>query len=397
MLALAGVLSSAPALAAAPSLAQRNAGRFLILADQRGQAWYVQPQRLQRYSLGGAVECFALVREQALGISNANLTKLDGRRDARLKRRLSGRFLLAVEQQGQLWYVNPADGRRYGIPDGAACLALVKRFGRGITTRGLRQIPMNAEQIAFDHTFDRMAAARMEQGTIAGGPYADHVLPIASLTKLMTALVLLDLEVDWGRPVSVTADDLAYPRGFVDPGDRTSEVAFQSGQTVTLHDLWTAMLLASSNQAAAMLAKHSGLSGAIFTAAMNAKAYQLGMTRTHFTEPSGLDPANVSTARDVARLAAAAFARPEIAATSVLPQASIVAVSPTGTPQLIAVTNRNASLLNLGVGGAKTGFLYEAQRTVAVQKGSVVAVVLHARSMKERNRMLQELLQPPRD
>ena len=391
----AGWWTATPTYAVEAPLSQRYRGRFLILADQRGQAWYVHPSTRERYFLRDADGCFQVAQGQTLGITDTDLARLDRRRDARLLRRLAGRFLIGVQQHGRIWYLNPTDLRRYPIADGSACLDLVKRFGRGITTRGLRQIPMNTKQLVFDHTFDQVASVRLVNGKLEGGPYADHVLPIASLTKLMTALVILDLEPDWQRTVTVTAEDLAYPRSFVDPGDITSEIPFQVGQTVTIHDLWTAMILASSNQAAGMLAKHSGLSGAIFIAAMNAKAQRLGMTATAFTESSGLDPANVSTATDVAKLAAAAFAVPEITLTSVLSSATIIAKSPTGTPQLITVVNRNASLLNFGVDAAKTGFLYEAQRTVVVRKGPIVAVVLHARSMRERNELLGKLLQDP--
>ena len=98
----------------------------------------------------------------------------------------------------------------------------------------------------------------------------------------------------------------------------------------------------------------------------------------------------------MARLAAAAFSQPEIARTSVMGQFTIAARRPDGTARDIPVVNRNATLLRFGPDGAKSGFLIEAQRTVAVRNGETIAVVLHARSMKERNQLLSQLLADPR-
>jgi len=151
------------------------------------------------------------------------------------------------------------------------------------------------------------------------------------------------------------------------------------------------MLVASSNQAAGVLAKHSELPAAAFVSAMNAKAEGLGLKKTVFTEPSGLDPFNVSTAMETAKIAAAAFAQPEIADTTVMGEFEMTARQPDGGTRKIPVANRNHSLLQFQVTGAKVGFLKEAQRTVAVQRGDTVAVVLHARSMRERNRILGEI------
>jgi D-alanyl-D-alanine endopeptidase (penicillin-binding protein 7) len=271
-------------------------------------------------------------------------------------------------------------------------LAIARRSAINITKAQLKKIPFTAEQLAADPLYDRVATAKRQNGTLVPGPDADQILPIASLTKLATALVLLERKPAWEKKITITNDDLAYPKQFVGPHDVTSEIAFAVGQTVTMADLWTAMLLASSNQAAALLAKHSGLQPGEFVAAMNARAQRLGLRKTRFSEPSGLDVSNVSTAREMAVLAAEAFEESLIADTSVLRHATVTAQTASGTIAFIPVTNRNYSLLDFGVDGAKTGFLIEAQRTVAVRKGDTIAVVLHARSMQERNRLLQQLL-----
>ncbi|TSC76219.1 MAG: D-alanyl-D-alanine endopeptidase (penicillin-binding protein 7) [Parcubacteria group bacterium Gr01-1014_31] len=389
-----------PLLAAAPPLTQRAAGRVLLQTDQRGQAWYVNPGDGKRYFLQNPGGCWELAPQLALGIRTADLNKLPaaGKRggDRGLARRLSGRFLLATEQRGRLYFVSPLDSRATPLNDPESCWTAVLRAHLGVKTADLAQVPMNTRQITFDPAFNGVAAARLEDGQIADGTRADEILPIASLTKLMTAMVLLDHDPDWDQVVPITADALAYPQLYVDPGDVTSEVPFTSGDRVTVRDLWRAMLVASSNQAAGMLAGASSLTEREFVAAMNTKANALGLTRTRFTDPSGLDPYNVSTAAEMARLAAAAFSQPEIARTSVMGQFTIAARRPDGTARDIPVVNRNATLLRFGPDGAKSGFLIEAQRTVAVRRGETIAVVLHARSMKERNQLLSQLLADPR-
>lgn len=396
--AISFVLPSVATAAEIP-LAKKLAGRILLQTDARGEAWYVRPKTLTRYYLGDTASCVDVMRSTSLGITNADLKKIpsaaENRGDTKLVRRLSGWILLAVEQQGQAWYVNPLDNRRHYLADGAACMEILRKFGLGITTANLRKIPMNGEQITFDRTYNAVASARIIGNRVEPKLDADHILPIASLTKLMTALVLLDQRLEWNKEITITADDLAYPKQLVDPGDITSEVPLQAGDTIKVLDLWQAMLVASSNQAAWVLAKHSGLTPEAFVAAMNAKAQSLGLQKTMFTEPTGLDPANISTAVEMAHLALAAFKYPEIASTSVLNGITMSARQPDQTIRDIPVVNRNYSLLQFNVDGAKTGFLYEAQRSVAVQKGNITAVVLHARSMKERNQLIEKLLISP--
>lgn len=385
-----------PADASTPSVAQRLAGRIVQLPKVQRLLWYVSPVNGQRYLIHNDPSCLEVVRLTAIGINDKNLNKIPGpnagRRDPKLVNRLRGRFLLAVEQQGAAFYLNPVDGRRAALTNGQQCQTALRRFATAATAKELGIIPMNGRQTVFDPYFTGVTSASIVHDEVVPGHATNQIMPIASLSKLMTALVLLDLNPDWGKEITITADDLNYPRGLVDPGDVTSEVPFAAGDTVTVRDLWRAMLVASSNQAAAMLAKHSGLSLEAFTAAMNDRAQLLGLEKTAFVEPSGLDPFNVSTAVEMAKIAAAAFGQPQIADTSVMGEFTITAKLPDNTTRDITVVNRNYSLLQFGVSAAKTGFLYEAQRTVAVRKGETIAVVLHARSMKERNKLLAEML-----
>ena len=124
-------------------------------------------------------------------------------------------------------------------------------------------------------------------------------LPIASITKLMTVLVALE-HADLDDVVQVRADAAAV-------GEST--INLRAGERITVRDLAEAALIQSANDAADALAEYVGNgSTARFVALMNAKARELGLTRTRFARPDGLDaPGHVSSARDVTRLAEAAM------------------------------------------------------------------------------------------
>jgi len=131
---------------------------------------------------------------------------------------------------------------------------------------------------------------------------SDDPRSIASITKLMTALVFLDTNPDFNKEVTIAAAD-----------QRSGGITYLiPGEKFKLHDVFYAALIASSNEGAAALARLSGLSEADFVAAMNKKAAALGMTDTRFADPTGLDNNNKSTAGDILKLAQAAFAKAEI-------------------------------------------------------------------------------------
>jgi serine-type D-Ala-D-Ala endopeptidase (penicillin-binding protein 7) len=125
---------------------------------------------------------------------------------------------------------------------------------------------------------------------------SEQTVPIASLTKLMTALVFLEQQPDLRRSVEVTRDEI---RG----GGHTQ---LWNRERVSLYDLLHMSLMNSDNVATRVLARESGLDHGEFAARMNEKARDLGLANTRFAEPTGLDNRNVSTAVDVAKLLRAA-------------------------------------------------------------------------------------------
>src|SRR5476649_889151 len=123
---------------------------------------------------------------------------------------------------------------------------------------------------------------------------ADKVVPIASLSKLMTAIVVLDAGQPMDEIISVDIHQTPELQGVFSRVRLGSEISRRS--------MLLLALMSSENRAAASLAHHYPGGYSAFIAAMNAKALSLGMTHTRYVEPTGLSPSNVSTARDLSKL-----------------------------------------------------------------------------------------------
>ena len=170
--------------------------------------------------------------------------------------------------------------------------------------------------------------------------------PIASITKVMTALVLLDQEPDLRRDVVVSRRDVR----------RASTTYLRRGERVTLEALLHLALIASDNVAARILARASGWGTRRFVEQMNRKAAALGLEGTRFVEPSGLDERNVSTPYDVARLIAAAS---EVPAVSRIMRKRTHRVRTDRRGVNIRNTNRLLRSRHV-IQGGKTGYINEA-------------------------------------
>ncbi|HDO1320158.1 TPA: D-alanyl-D-alanine endopeptidase [Aeromonas veronii] len=133
---------------------------------------------------------------------------------------------------------------------------------------------------------------------------ATKVRPIASLTKLMTALVVLDAKQNLNQTITVDKNDL----------DRVKHThsRIRMGTKVTRRDALHLALMSSENRMASALARHYPGGRSAFVRAMNNKARQLGMRNTHFYDSTGLSTRNFSTAQDLGKLAAAAYRQPLI-------------------------------------------------------------------------------------
>ncbi|MDA0573045.1 D-alanyl-D-alanine endopeptidase [Burkholderia gladioli] len=182
------------------------------------------------------------------------------------------------------------------------------------------------------------------------------VVPIASISKLMTAMVVLDSKASLDEQITVTDEDRDYEKGT---GSRLSV-----GSVLSREDMLHIALMASENRAAAALSRYYPGGRPAFIAAMNAKAKSLGMTDTHFENSTGLTSLNVSSARDLVKMIDAAYQYPLIRRFSTDRTYTVF----TGKRSLV-YNSTNALVRNPSwdIGLQKTGFINEAGECLVMQ------------------------------
>lgn len=185
----------------------------------------------------------------------------------------------------------------------------------------------------------------------------DNVVPIASITKLMTAMVILDAKLPLDEPITITAQDRDHFKG--------TRSRMRNGMTLTRGDMLQLALMASENTAAASLARTFPGGTEVMLALMNAKAKELGMESTRFDDPTGLHSTNVSTAQDLVKMVMAARHYEDIQRYTTS-HSHIVKVN---TRQTLRFNNTNP-LVRSGsweIGLSKTGYISEAGRCLVMQ------------------------------
>ncbi len=172
-------------------------------------------------------------------------------------------------------------------------------------------------------------------------------LPLASITKLLTALVFLDTNPDWQKIVTMEPVDEVYRAKYVYRGEKWS-----------VKDLFNTMLIGSDNNATMALVRSTGLTTADFVKEMNNKAKQIGMNSSFFLDPTGLSENNVASAYDIWLLAKTAWAEPLIIQTT--SRSSYVLMAENS--QIVRRVINTNLLLNsfLEIKAGKTGFIEEA-------------------------------------
>ena len=203
------------------------------------------------------------------------------------------------------------------------------------------------------------AAIVIEQG---GGQvfYAkniESVVPIASITKLMTAMVVLDANQPLNERVTVTMADLDDIKG--------TRSRLKVGTTLTRAELLHLALMSSENRAAAALGRTYPGGFRAFVAAMNQKAVELGMWRSRFVDGTGLSSENVSTAQDLVKLAEAAYQYPLIREYTTHSDHRLQLAN----GRSITYRNSNGLVKNpeWTIGLSKTGYISEAGRCLVIQ------------------------------
>jgi D-alanyl-D-alanine carboxypeptidase (penicillin-binding protein 5/6) len=228
------------------------------------------------------------------------------------------------------------------------------------------------------------AALTMEGVGSLGQVGSDKPVPIASITKVMTAYVVLQdhplAAGDSGPAIPVDAATLAaYQAGLA---TQQSVVAVEAGESLTEIQALQGLLIPSGNDIAVLLADWDAGGAPAFIAKMNSAAQTLGLASTHFVDVSGLDPGSQSTASDLIRLGEAAMALPAFS--------SVVGMAEVTLPVAGLVYNFDFAVGHGGIVGIKTGtdvaaggcFLFEAQRTVDGKKETLVGAVLGQRTAR---------------
>ena len=185
---------------------------------------------------------------------------------------------------------------------------------------------------------------------------ANLVAPIASITKLMTAMVVLDSSPSLQASITISDDDVDTLRG--------SRSRLHVGSVITRETALLLALMSSENRAANALARHYPGGMPAFLAAMNVKAQALGMRDTRFEDPTGLNSNNVSTAHDLAKMVAAAHRYPLIRELSTTPEAT---VEIGGRELAYRNTNPLVKSSAWDVGLSKTGYIHEAGKCLVMQ------------------------------
>lgn len=185
---------------------------------------------------------------------------------------------------------------------------------------------------------------------------SDAVLPIASLTKLMTALVVVEARLPLNEVLTISADDVDT--------EKNSSSRLTVGTTLTRGDALHLALMSSENRAANALGRHYPGGLRAFVNAMNAKAQLLGMHDTHYVEPTGLSSQNQSSAKDLANLVKSAYRQDLIRELSTSQQYAVQV----GARQLqFRTTNSLVRNPTWDIGLQKTGYIVEAGRCLVLQ------------------------------
>ena len=278
-----------------------------------------------------------------------------------------------------LYYSRGRRRRRHAMVLVALSLVGVTSWkaAEALSTVASPQLDSGSGWISVDWPNEGSAAVAVGRGKIHSYGWTQPV-PIASLAKVMTALVVLRSRpvtaADPGFTITITSYDVADTEQRKSQGQ--SVVPVVAGEKLTERQALQALLLPSANNIAVALARAVSGSTEAFVAQMNTQAQRLGMTSTHYTDPSGYDAGTVSTARDQLRLARAAM--------RVDAFAEIVG-EPSATLPIVGVVHNTDELLGRdGILGIKTGsdqaaggcFMVAARRAAL---GLVYGVVLGQR------------------
>lgn len=251
-------------------------------------------------------------------------------------------------------------------------LGLAVGAGQGVAEAAQKNKPAAVKKHKHSKKHIRRTALQETEGLVLGSASAlvidqstgavlfeknpGAVLPIASISKLMTAMVALDAQPNMEETLSIAEDDVDTLRG--------SHSRLRVGTRLAREDMLRLALMSSENRAASALARHYPGGRGAFVAAMNLKAQELELHETHFDDPTGLTATNVSSARDLVKLVAAAHQYPLIRKFTTSTEYQVAVL---GRPQLFHNTNSLVKSASWDIGLSKTGYINEAGKCLVMQ------------------------------
>jgi D-alanyl-D-alanine carboxypeptidase len=233
------------------------------------------------------------------------------------------------------------------------------------------------------------AAIDIKSNKIIFSQDADRVLPIASITKLITALIFLEYNPGWDTTYKIRSSDRVE-------GGR---IYLSAGEEVEVRDLFYSSLVGSANTATRALVSATGLSEEDFVGLMNKKMEELGLVNTKFFDPIGLSTANVSTSNEIVRIASIAFEKQEISDATLTDRFEFNTVA--GKKKIVENTDILLDIFpqnGLKILGGKTGFTNAAGycftgKFTDLNGHEIVSVVLGGSSYNSRFRETRELIE----
>lgn len=220
----------------------------------------------------------------------------------------------------------------------------------------VRQVVLNDDPTRLAIQSSAAVVIDQNSGKVLVEKQPDVVVPIASITKLMTAMVVIDAGLDLGEVIAISTEDIDDLKG--------TRSRLPVGTTMTRETAMLLALMSSENRAANALGRHYPGGIHAFAQAMNRKARSLGMFDSRFEEPTGLSSNNVSTAHDLARMVTAAARYPQIRMFSTTAEAKLEL---NGRIQTFGNTNALVRSDNWHIGLSKTGYISEAGRCLVMQ------------------------------
>ncbi|MFY9329481.1 MAG: D-alanyl-D-alanine endopeptidase [Georgfuchsia sp.] len=227
-------------------------------------------------------------------------------------------------------------------------VAHAKRHHRAIVGNSRRLVVRSSAVVVQDET----------TGAVLFEKNAEAVLPIASITKLMTAMVTLDANPNLNEAMTIGDEDIDVLKG--------TSSRLRVGTQLSREEMLRLALMSSENRAASALSRYYPGGRSVFVEAMNAKAKMLGLTDTHFEDPTGLTAANVSSARDLVRMVSAAHTYPLIREFTTTAE---YGMEMNGRAHVFRNTNPlvRAKNNNWEIGLSKTGYINEAGKCLVMQ------------------------------